>query len=228
VTAERRPAVAALGSAYGAVSSVVTNLDDSDFARPTGCEFWAVDALLFHLMLDAQRALIALAAPRTEPADTDAVGYWRGYAAEADAEPDLTGQTARFATRSAAAYSRPAGLVQHWTHVAEAAVCAAARSDPGLTVSTQGMRLRVDDFLETLVVEATIHHLDLVHHLDAASPSAANLALTRATLEALLGRSSPSSWPDPQAVLRLTGRDPVPAGDAARLGSAFARIPVIR
>jgi hypothetical protein len=185
--------------------------------------------LLFHLMLDAQRALIALAAPATEPADTDAVSYWRRYAAEADAEPDLTGQTARFATRSAAAYGRPAGLVQHWTHVADAAVCAAARSDPALTVGTQGMRLRVDDFLETLVVEATIHHLDLVRHLDAvAPPSAANLALTRATFEALLGLSTPSSWTDPQAVLRLTGRDPVPADDVAGLGPACARIPVIR
>ena len=159
-----RPAVAALETAYGAVTSIVGNLDAPDFARATGCAHWSVDALLFHLMLDAQRALMALAAPAPEPADTDAVSYWTAYAAEADADEQLTEQTARFAVRSAAAYGRPSGLVLHWTHLSGAAVSAAKRSEPDLSVATQGLRLRTDDFPETLVVEATIHHLDPAAH----------------------------------------------------------------
>ena len=35
-------------------------------------------------------------------------------------------------------------------------------------VSTQGHALTVDDLASTLVVEATLHHLDLVRHLPGA------------------------------------------------------------
>jgi uncharacterized protein (TIGR03083 family) len=224
-----RPAVAALASAYGAVTALLNGLDASDFARPTGCSHWSVDALLFHLMLDAQRALIALAAPGSEPADTDAVSYWTAYAAEADADETLLEQAARFATRSAEAYGKPSGLVLHWTHVSDGAVSAATRSDPDLTVCTQGMRLRTDDFLRALVVEATIHHLDLASDLPGADPPPApNLAEARATLEALLGRAAPPHWDDRSTVLRLTGRGDIPADELASLGAAADRVPVIR
>jgi hypothetical protein len=229
VTTDNPAAAATLGSAYGSVTDLVSGLDEADFALPTGCERWSVDALLFHLMLDAQRALIALAAPGTEPADTDAVSYWRAYAAEAAADEELEAEAARFATDSAAAYGRPAGLVRHWTHLSAAAVSAAARSDARLTVATQGLRLRTDDLLETLVVEATLHHLDLVRYLAGApGPPPANLALTRATLEALLGRTAPDGWDDRSTALWLTGGEAVPPAELDRLGPAADLLPVIR
>jgi mycothiol maleylpyruvate isomerase-like protein len=228
MTAARAPVVA-LASAYGAVTELVSGLDDADLARATGCARWSVDALLFHLMLDAQRALMALAAPGTEPADTDAVSYWWAYAAEADADEELEAETARFATDSAAAYSRPAGLVRHWTHLSAAAVSAAERSDPELTVATQGLRLGTDDFMQTLVVEATLHHLDLVRYLPGVpGPPAENLALTRATIEALLGVPTPPDWDDRSAALWLTGREAAPAAELNRLGPAADLLPVIR
>jgi hypothetical protein len=186
-----------------------------------------VDALLFHLMLDAQRALMALASPGTESADTDAVSYWRAYAADADEE--LETETARFATDSAAAYGGPAGLVRHCTHLSGAAASAAARSDPDLTVATQGLRLRTDDFLQTLVVEATLHHLDLVRHLAGVSgPPTGNLLRTRLTLEALLGRPAPRGWDDRQTALRLSGRETIPPEELSELGPAAQLVPVIR
>jgi Mycothiol maleylpyruvate isomerase N-terminal domain len=229
VTTDARAAVVALASAYGAVTELVSGLDDADFARATGCACWSVDALLFHLMLDAQRALMALAAPGTEPADTDAVSYWRAYAAEADADEELEAETARFATDSAAAYGRPAGLVRHWTHLSAAAVSAAERSDPGLTVATQGLRLGTDDFVQTLVVEATLHHLDLVRYLAGVpGPPAPNLALTRGTIEALLGVPTPPDWDDRSTALWLTGRKAAPAAQLHRLGPAATCLPVIR
>jgi hypothetical protein len=229
VTTDARAAVAALCSAYRAVTEVVSGLDDADFSRATGCAHWSVDALLFHLMLDAQRALMALAAPGTEPADTDDVSYWRAYAAEVEADEELEAETARFATGSAAAYGRPAGLVRHWTDLSAAAVSAAARSDPELTVATQGLRLGTDDFLRTLVVEATLHHLDLVRYLAGVpGPPAANLALTRATIEALLGVPTPPDWDDRSTALWLTGREAAPAAELHRLGPAAELLPVIR
>jgi hypothetical protein len=180
-------------------------------------------------MLDAQRALMALAAPGPEPADTDAVSYWRAYTAEPDADEELESETARFATDSAAAYGRPAGLVRHWTHLSAAAVSAAARSDPELTVATQGLRLSTDDFLRTLVVEATLHHLDLVRYLAGVpSPPAANLALTRATIEGLLEVPIPPDWDDRSTALWLTGREAAPAAELHRLGPAADLLPVIR
>jgi Mycothiol maleylpyruvate isomerase N-terminal domain len=228
MTTAARTAVAALEAAYGAVTELVSGLAEADFARPTGCAYWALDALLFHQMLDAQRALIALAAPGDAPADTGAVSYWQAYAAEAVSDEQLTEKAAQFATRGAGAYGGSRGLVLHWTDVSEAAVAAAARSDPDLTVSTQGLRLRTDDFLESLVVEATIHHLDLTRELaDAVAPAPANLALTRHTLEGLLGRPAPAHWDDTETVLRLTGRAEIPAADVSGLGAAMDRVPVI-
>jgi hypothetical protein len=229
VTTDTRAAVAALGSAYGTVTELVSGLDEADFARPTGCARWSVDALLFHLMLDAQRALMALAAPGNEPADTDAISYWRAYAAEADADEELEAEAARFATDSAAAYGRPAGLVRHWSHISAAAVSAAASSDPELTVATQGLRLGTDEFLHTLVVEATLHHLDLVRHLTGVpGPPAANLGLTRATIDGLLDLPTPPDWDDRSAALWLTGREAVPPAELDRLGPAADLLPMIR
>jgi hypothetical protein len=87
-----------------------------------------------------------------------------------------------------------------------AAVHAATAADPVARVRTQGHVLSCEDLLRTLVVEATLHHLDLVVHLPgAARPGPAGLAEVRRVLDGLLHASSsagsgtrPGPGPGPQ------------------------------
>ena len=76
-----------LATAYTDLTDVVAGLDDDDVLAPTRCRGWAVADLLFHVLEDAQRALVALATPSEGPADTDAVTYWLPRDDVADAPP---------------------------------------------------------------------------------------------------------------------------------------------
>ena len=80
--------------------------------------------------------------------------------------------------------------------------------------------------LSTLTVEAAVHHLDLVVHLDRPGPAAEPLAEVRRVLEGLLGQALPSSWDDVTAARRGTGREPLTAADRAELGPAAEAFPL--
>jgi hypothetical protein len=60
-------------------------------------------------------------------------------------------------------------------------------------IATQGHVLRAQDLLVTLIVEAGVHHLDLIGSLGRPGPSATTLAYVRRTLDGLLGHACPTS-----------------------------------
>jgi hypothetical protein len=61
------------------------------------------------------------------------------------------------------------------------------------------------DFLATLAVEATIHHLDLVAGDEGlAGPSGPGLTVARQTLDGTLGEPVPVGWGDVDYVLKAT------------------------
>jgi len=211
----------ALADAYGRVDEIVGPLAEPELLRSTRCLGWTVADLLFHLLLDAQRALLALATPADAPADTDAVTYWRGY------QPGDGLAHALYVRRSAAAFQSPTTLVRLWSETARAVVRAAAAAPPGGRVATQGKVLAVPDFLATLVVEAAVHHLDLVAHLPGApDPGAGPLALARRTLDGLLGAPVSADWDDATYALKGTGRLPLSAEERATLGVLTDRFPL--
>ncbi|MFI2139050.1 maleylpyruvate isomerase N-terminal domain-containing protein [Streptomyces griseofuscus] len=77
-----------------------------------------------------------------------------------------------------------------YLETASALVTAAEDVDPRFVVGTQGHVLTSGDWMRTLAVEATVHHLDLVAHLPTAlQPAKDGLACVRATIDALLDRS---------------------------------------
>ncbi len=218
----------ALAQAYDGITRVVADLDDDALQRPTRCRGWVVADLLFHLLCDAQRALVTLASPADGPADTDDVSYWRSFPAGAD--PDAAARHAWWARRSAAAFDRPTGVVRIWADTAPAAVRAAGAADPQGCVTTQGHVLRVPDFLATLTTEAVVHHLDLVPDLpDAPPPGAHAVAVAVATMDGLLSDDTvrPADWDDLAYLGKATGREALTDRDRVALGEAAGWFPLL-
>src|SRR4051812_14046724 len=172
-----------LGEVYGAFTDTVSALDDSDLERPTRAAAWNVRQLVFHQLLDAQRALVALASPAAGKPDVDEVTYWRPFR---PSQGDGGAAHARFVIRAADAFDSPRGLVEWWATTSTAAARAAATADPTAAVSTQGHVIAVADLLSTLVVEATVHLLDATLEVPGRPPVAA-LAHTRRILQRLYG-----------------------------------------
>lgn len=208
--------------AYADLSGILSSLSPSEGWQPTGCAGSSVVDLGFHLLSDARRALVALATPAEGAPDTDAVTYWRSWRPPApDDEDEL------WSTRVAASVQGGFGAVQRRYAEASAAVfVAATRVDEGDLIRTQGAVMTVADLLSTLTVEAAVHHLDLVLHLEWPGPTGAPLAEVRRVLEGLSGEPLPASWDDVTAARRGTGREPLSAEDRSSLGPLADRFPL--
>lgn len=221
---ESQDLVPLLDECYGLVTGAVRNLGPRDLLRATHLEAWTVQDLLFHQMLDAQRALMAFAQPVDERPDTDAVSYWKRFTRQPSPEDEAA--HARFVRLSAAAYGPGDGLVRHWTDLSSAAVNAAHRTPSGASVRTQGHILTARDFVHTLVVEASVHYLDLTVRLEAAPPPMRGLSLVREVLVGLMGGPLPERWDDVEAALKGTGRVDLSAEDRTKLGVLAGGFPV--
>ncbi|NEY31654.1 hypothetical protein GTU99_05480 [Streptomyces sp. PRKS01-65] len=208
---------------YEALAAVVRPLGDEESWLPTDCTGWAVRDLLFHLLGDAQRALVALHTPAADPPDRDAVTYWRDWA------PDPAGAAngRRWNRVGASMFLDFRQLRELYLETAAAAAEAAAGTPPDRPVATQGHVLRAGDLMLTLAVEATVHHLDLTAHLPAApGPAPAGLAAARAALDGLLGRPVPVDWSDEHYARAATGRVPLTRDERRALGPDADRIPL--
>jgi Mycothiol maleylpyruvate isomerase N-terminal domain len=219
----------ALETGYRNVTDVVTGLSEADLTRPSGCAGWAVTDVLYHQLLDAQRALVAFATPVTEPADRDDVSYWGAFAPEGGEAGDQAragaAAHARFVRLAASAYP-PGTLARVWSETA-AAACRAARACQAAGVATQGHVLRPADFAATLAVETAVHYLDLTVDLPSAPPpDPVSLTLVRRVLEGLLDSPLPASWGDASAAVKGTGRVSLTDEDRAVLGPLADRVPL--
>jgi uncharacterized protein (TIGR03083 family) len=226
VTVEYRAALDAVDRAYGAIDEFTAGLSPTDLLAFSRCHGWVVADVLFHVLCDAQRALVALASPAAGPPDRDFVTYWTGFAAEAD-DP---APAAWWVRRSAAAFRDGTGVVTLWRETAPAAVRAAGRADPDGHLTTQGHVLAVADFMATLVTEAVIHHLDMAVHLPGApGPDQLAVALATRTLDGLLGPgvSRPDEWTAEEYLLKGTGRVPLSPRDRTVLADAAERFPLL-
>ena len=219
----------ALEAGYRRVTDVVTGLGEAELMRPTGCAGWAVTDVLFHQLLDAQRALVAFATPVTEPPDRDDITYWAEFTpqpGEAGAQARAGAAAhARFVRLAASAYP-PGTLARVWSETA-AAACRAARACQAAGVATQGHVLRPADFTATLAVETAVHYLDLTVDLPSVPPpDPVSLTLVRRVLEGLLGGPLPASWGDASAAVKGTGRVPLTDEDRTVLGPLADRVPL--
>lgn len=212
-----------LRTAYGDLVELLRDLaaDGQEWA-PTGCRGWAVHDLTFHLLGDARRALVGLCTPASGPADRDAVTYWSAWTPPEPGDEDALRRTRTVASIAVAL----ADLVEDYAEVTAAVLVAARRAPAGEPVRTQGWVIQVDDLLSTLVVEAAVHQLDLVAHLDRPGPGAGPLAEVRRVLEGFLGSALPPRWDDATAARRGTGREPLDDEDRAELGERAVAFPL--
>ena len=223
---EYRAALDGFGRAYSGIGELTAGLSRADLLAFSRCRGWVVADVLFHLLCDAQRALVALASPAPGPPDRDFVSYWTAFASEAE---DLSA-AAWWVRRSAAAFGDGTGVAASWQETAPAAVRAAGRADPDGYIATQGHVLAVADFLATLVTEAVIHHLDMIVHLPTApSPDRHAVALATRSLDGLLGSgvSRPDDWTAEEYLLKGTGRVPLSPRDRGALAEATERFPLL-
>ena len=97
-----------------------------------------------------------------------------------------------------------------------------------MRVSTQDMVLTAGDYLGAYVLEWTLHHLDLIADLPAASPPPAEgLARSREMLEKIAGSAFPASLSDTAALLVGTGRRGPTDEERAALGELAGRLPLV-
>jgi hypothetical protein len=213
--------VAMLRTALEDLSAALDSVSEEQSWEPSGCRGWSVLDLGFHLLEDAHRALVDLGTPVHGPADTDAVGYWRPGRPSPHDGDDL--ETARATASLQGGIER---IARRHREAAAAVVVTAGRLRLDDVVRSQGAALTVADELSHIVVEATIHHLDLVVRLDRPGPAAGLLAEVRRVLEGLLGGPLPARWDDATAARRGTGREPLTDQDRAELGASAAAFPL--
>jgi hypothetical protein len=213
----------AMAASYHALSGAVDGLSEDDLARWSRCRGWTRADVLFHTLLDAQRALVTFATPAAGEPDVDFVSYWAPF------RPGDAGSAehARFVRRVTASYSSNLQITRVWAETAAAAVRSAGTLPAVLRVATQGHVLLIGDFLATLAVEASIHHLDLALDDDLSGPSGEGLAAVRRTLDGILGGPVPVDWDDATYALKGTARAGLTTAEHARLGARAARFPLL-
>jgi len=209
---------------WTALRTAVAELEDEDFARPSGCTGWLIRDLVCHLIIDAQDVLITLATPTDAESTRDEVTYWD----IADEPPSGDDPLDALTVRLAAAYEEPWLLKFHLDDVGSAAGRAAELADPLRRVSTRDQVLTAADYLSAYVMEWTLHHLDLTAHLpDAAQPPAKGLARSREMLEKIAGTVFPASFSDTDALLVGTGRRAPTVAERGQLGELARKLPLV-
>ena len=209
---------------WAALRAAVADLDDEDFAQPSGCAGWLIRDLVCHLIIDAQDVLITLATPTDAAPTRDEVSYWD----IADELPSGDDPLDALTVRLAAAYQEPRLLKFHLDDVGSAAGRAAELADPYGRVSTRDQVLTVADYLCAYVMEWTVHHLDLTAYLPhVPQPPAEGLARSREMLEKIAGTMFPASSSDADALLVGTGRRAPTDAEKAELGELAGKLPFV-
>lgn len=220
----REQGLLAMIRAYRGLTAAVTERSDADLMRPSRCTGWAVIDVLYHVLLDAQRALVALATPDERLCDADYITYWRAFSGPAN--PSSAGHAR--AVRLAASAFRPRTVIQLWEQTSEAALRAARACPADSNLGTQHHILTLPDLLTTFAVEACVHTLDLTLELpDVPEPASEPLPLVRRTLDGLLGSGKPRpDWDDVEYALKGTGRLPLEPAEVSIVAPMADRFPL--
>lgn len=175
------------------------------WSRPTRLEAWNVRQLLVHLTRAYDRIVAYVRAPEPLELDLGWLDYYR--TAMAEARPTEVAQR----TIEQAGDRTPTDIVSAYQTATDTAVQVAEEAGPGRVIQSPFGPIRLDHYLTSRVVEATVHGLDLRAALDleeVATPL--GLSVTAAVLDGLLGGPRPVDLDrdDLAWILAATGRHP--------------------
>ena len=193
----------------------VDALSEYELLGASRCHGWTPLDVAVHVLAGWQEMLGGLVSVDDSDPTVDAATYWSAFATEYatdDPVPTLMSQR-----RRSAAYARPSSATAQMHDVASALMRGVMACEDRRYL-WQGHVFTAGDFLAVWAVEVVVHQLDLLSD-EPAPPSA--LKLARATIEALIDQTVPTTWTDLDVTLIGTGRTPVPAGS----GTIASRLP---
>lgn len=201
------------------------SLEDVAFLGASRCHGWSRLDVVVHVRTGLQEMLGGVMASTSRPVDTDAASYWVDFAAAAADQDEV--DAILWTRRTASAYRRPSGALEH-LHMVAAGLRAAVAAMPTGAVEFQGGVLSSGDLLATWAVELAVHHLDLAlpSGTRVALPTPESLTLARTTVERCADAVLPESWADDRVVLLGTGRQEATA-DEHNGCAAVERFPVL-
>lgn len=214
----------ALGREVARVGDFLRGLVDDDGNRPTRCPPMTVLDIASHVLRGASRIreMIAAGPVGTEP-EKDAVTYFQYDVASV--APDVV----RRAKLASTDFAGPGALARAWSPAWRAALDDARSlvGDPVLPGMFGSMRL--SEYLQTRVVEVTVHHMDLRNALaDEPAPDPGALEMTADVLRGLLGTDlRPAGVDDVRFVLVGTGREQLSAHERALVGPLAGAFPLL-
>ncbi len=209
---------------------IVSQLDESDFARPTRCPAWNVKELLGHICRDLHRLEAALASRPDPPVTGDAVSWWRSYDSSPDSEDQrgVAEESKDIAARHASGHALAVAFDELWRSSTDRA----AGEERGRLIVTFGPVLTLEEFLKTRVLELTVHRMDLEDALGRRGwGTDSAVSIVDDILVGLLGTEPPRSldWDVVDFIEVGTGRRPLTDAETKRLGVRLAkRFPLLR
>ncbi|MCO1597682.1 maleylpyruvate isomerase N-terminal domain-containing protein [Micromonospora sp. RHAY321] len=213
------PVRAAFRAECARLAGILTELDETDLDRPTGCPPWTVRELIAHVRTGVGRVTDMLAAPAPPTAQVDAAAYFG--AAKFTPEVDA----ARIAGGRRDARQVDQEALTHLDRVWRAADAAVAAAPPERVVRTRhGDAMRLTEFLRTRVVEVGVHGLDLAAALDRPPWLTAPAAEVIADL-LTGGRAVPAElrWDRLTLIRKTTGRAALSGAERAAVDAAGFR-----
>ena len=217
------PVLTALRTEASRLSAELAVLRPADWSRPTGCPPWTVAELVGHVVTTLAWLPGMLAAPESDRADIDAVGYYRADDRFSDAGNAARIELARDrAARTGDGPALASAFGRTWRHVLS--LC--EREPAGRVVRTRhGDAMLLSDFLLTRVVEVGVHGLDLAAALDRPpwlTPKAAG-ALSGLLLTDSTAGLDRLGWDPVTFVRKASGRAPLNAAERDRVEAAGIR-----
>jgi uncharacterized protein (TIGR03083 family) len=202
---ELNASLAALAAEVADLGRLLAALPDAAWERPTRLPGWDVLTLVAHLARGVGRIAAYGRTPLAVAPEHDRVSYWRYDVAATSADVSAR-------ARAAARGATPAGLRAALAAAVADAEATIARLAPDAVVPSVMGPIALVEYVPTRVVEACVHGLDLRAACGAPlRPTSGALAITIATLEALLGGPRPTDLADNVAFVEAaTGRRPHP------------------
>ena len=207
---------------------MVSPLSGDDLLRPTRCRGWVVADLLFHVLCDAQRALVTFATPAPGPSDVDYVSYWQTFPSGRPLRPATRGG---YAARRSAFPDAGQHRARSWDETRAGRRTGRVAADPRRVRRNPGPRaVGGATSWRRWSPRRSIHHLDLSLDLPAApapDPDAVTVAVS--TMDGLMSDDvvRPTAWSDADYLLKASGRLPLDPRDRVELGEAAGWFPLL-